>query len=378
MTDQKILEFIRENEELFLKLLKELCNIPAPSHMEEKRAEYCKAYLESVGAKGVYIDDALNVIYPYGCEGSNNITVIEAHTDTVFPDTKPMPFVEDGNILRCPGIGDDTASVVGVLLTAKYFIENNIPTKDGILFVCNSCEEGLGNLKGTRQLMKDYEGRIKRLLTADASKLNSCANSCVGSHRYRVTVSTQGGHSYGAFGNKNALAELSKIVAKIYEIEVPQKEGRKTTYNVGSISGGTSINTIAQKAEMLCEYRSDDIECLQIMKGHFDKIFSKANTDKVKVEVELVGERPCSKEGNESKVEELVKTVGDIVFDVTGDTLQTHSGSTDCNIPMSLGIPAIAFGTYIGGGTHTREEWLEKDSLPKGMEIIIRVALQMA
>ena len=155
MTEQKILSFIKDNDELMLKLLKELCNIPAPSHMEEKRAEYIKAYLESLGAKGVYIDDALNVVYPYGCEGSNNITVIEAHTDTVFPDTKPMPFVEDGNILRCPGIGDDTASVVGVLLTAKYFIENNIQTKDGILFVCNSCEEGLGNLKGTRQLMKD-------------------------------------------------------------------------------------------------------------------------------------------------------------------------------------------------------------------------------
>ncbi len=375
MTDKKILDFIEENKDLQLKLLKELCDIPAPSHHEEKRAEYCKAYLESLGAKGVYIDDALNVVYPYNCEGSNKITVIEAHTDTVFPDMEPMPLVEDGNILRAPGVGDDTASVTSVLLTVKYFIENKIEAKNGILFVLNSCEEGLGNLKGTRQLMKDYEGRISRLLTADA-KIGYSAVGCVGSHRYLVTVNTEGGHSFGAFGNENALAELSKMVTKIYEIEVPKKEGSKTTYNVGSISGGTSVNTIAQTAQMLCEYRSDDIECLNIMKNHFNKIFNEANTDRVKVDVELIGERPCTKAG--TKVDELTKMMGDIVLDVTGKELRTGSGSTDCNIPMSLGIPAISFGTYVGGGTHTREEWIEKDSLPVGMEIIIRAALEMA
>lgn len=375
MTEQKILDFIEENKELQLKLLKDLCDIPAPSHHEEKRAEYIKAYLESLGAKGVYIDDALNVVYPYNCEGSNKITVIEAHTDTVFPDMEPMPLVEDGNLLKAPGVGDDTASVTSVLLTVKYFIENNIEAKNGILFVLNSCEEGLGNLKGTRQLMKDYEGRILRLLTAD-SKIGHSSIGCVGSHRYLVTVNTIGGHSFGAFGVENALAELSKMITKIYEIKVPEKEGSKTTYNVGTVSGGTSVNTIAQTARMLCEYRSSDVECLDIMKKHFEKIFSDANTDRVKVDVELVGERPCTKAGTNNK--ELVKMMGDIVLDVTGKELRTGSSSTDCNIPMSMGIPAISFGTYVGGGTHTREEWVEKDSLPVGMQIIIRAALEMA
>lgn len=375
MTEQKILDFIEENKELQLKLLKDLCDIPAPSHHEEKRAEYIKAYLESLGAKGVYIDDALNVVYPYNCEGSNNLTVIEAHTDTVFPDLEPMPLVEDGNLLKAPGVGDDTASVTSVLLTVKYFLENKIEAKNGILFVLNSCEEGLGNLKGTRQLMKDYEGRISRLLTADA-KIGSSAIGCVGSHRYLVTVNTIGGHSFGAFGVENALAELSKMITKIYEIKVPEKEGSKTTYNVGTVSGGTSVNTIAQTAQMLCEYRSSDVECLAIMKEKFEKIFNDVRTDRVKVDVELVGERPCTKAGTNNM--DLVKMMSDIVLDVTGKELRTGSGSTDCNIPMSMGIPAIAFGTYVGGGTHTREEWIEKDSLPIGMEIIIRAALEMA
>ena len=133
---------------------------------------------------------------------------------------------------------------------AKFFLENNICPKNGIMFVCNSCEEGLGNLKGTRQLFKDYEGKISKFITFDSS-LNNLYNRCVGSHRYEVTVETEGGHSFNAFGNDNAIEKLSEIVSEIYKIEIPLKEGAKTTYNVGTISGGTSINTIAQSATIM-------------------------------------------------------------------------------------------------------------------------------
>ena len=149
--------YIQSNKELLLKTLKELCLIPAPSHHEERRAQYCRTWLERYGAEGVYIDEALNVVFPINCDGSREITVVVAHTDTVFPDVEPMPYQDDGEKIYCPGVGDNTASLTVLLLTAKYWIEKGIKPQKGILFVCNSCEEGLGNLKGTRQIFKDYE-----------------------------------------------------------------------------------------------------------------------------------------------------------------------------------------------------------------------------
>lgn len=219
-------KYIEENTDLMYQMLKELCAIPAPSHHEEKRAQYCKEWLEKIGAEGVYIDDALNVIYPINCENSNQITVFVAHTDTVFPDTEPMPYREEDGKIFCPGVGDDTESVVAMLLSAKFLLENNIVPEDGVLFVCNSCEEGLGNLKGTRQIFKDFEGRIKQFISFD-SRMYFASDRCAGSHRYEVEVSTEGGHSYQAFGNENAIHAISKMVAEIYRLQVPEKRAVK-------------------------------------------------------------------------------------------------------------------------------------------------------
>lgn len=373
---ENIKTYIEKNTALLYDTHRELCLIPAPSHKEHKRAEYCKAWFEKIGAKGVYIDDALNVVYPINCDGSDRITVIVAHTDTVFPDTEPMPFTDDGEFLRSPGVGDDTACLSVLMLTAKYFTENNVKPENGMLIVCNSCEEGLGNLKGTRQIFKDYEGRIARFISYDG-KFGGMADRCVGSHRYEVEVTTPGGHSYSAFGNKNAIAELAKIINAIYSIEVPHNGNSRTTYNVGIIGGGTSVNTIAQSAKMLCEYRSDDLGCLNIMKAHFERIFEAARKDDVKVNVTLLGERPCMGDVDLSAIEQLAELCGGIMCSVTGIKPTRHSSSTDCNIPLSLGVPALCIGTYEGGGTHTREEWIKKASLIPGLEIGIKVALAL-
>ena len=373
MDVQKIREYVAQNETLMFQTLKELCLIPAPSGKEEQRAEYCKKWLEQYGATGVYIDEALNVIFPLNCEGSKDLTVFVAHTDTVFPDVEPMPYVDDGEKIWCPGVGDDTASVVVLLLTAKYYIENNLQPKGGYLFVCNSCEEGLGNLKGTRQIFKDFAGRVTRFISFD-SHLNVIANECAGSHRYEVEVQTQGGHSFSKFGRANAIAKLAEMVSRIYAIEVPKKEGRKTTYNVGTISGGTSVNTIAQSAKMLCEYRSEDKDCLAYMEERFEEIFAQANTDEVKVLVNKVGDRPCSDIAPE-KVAYLVNLVTPELEDVTGKPVTTKSSSTDCNIPLSMGIPAICVGVWNGDGAHTREEFIYKNSMVPGLEAGIRMAI---
>ena len=268
--------------ELALDLTKKLCMIPAPSGFEDERAEYIKNYLFEIGYNDAYIDSAKNVIWKLDGE-TKDYTLFMAHTDTVFPDLEPLPYEDDGTLIKCPGVCDDTVCVAIILAYCKYLKDIDFKAKNSILFSANACEEGLGNLKGVRQIFKDFAGKIKVMFTLDGG-YNHIVNKSVGSHRYKVVAETLGGHSFGAFGNLNAILVLSQIINKIYQIEVPKKEGTKTTYNVGTISGGTSVNTIAQKAEMLCEYRSDDNDFLNNMKDKFKNyIFSLIDEEKKEV-----------------------------------------------------------------------------------------------
>ena len=366
--------YAKQNRENVLNVIRELCHIPAPSFGERRRAEYCKALLESFGAKGVYIDEVDNCIYPMNCEGSNELTVIAAHTDTVFPDTESYPeYKEDDERIYCPAVGDDTVRVATVMMCAKYFIDNNIVPEKGVLFVLNSCEEGLGNLVGTRQLFKDFEGRIKQFVTVDAS-IGAYVNVAVGSHRYEVVAKTAGGHSYGKFGNRNAIEVLSGMVCEIYKLRVPEKEGAKTTYNVGIIEGGTSVNTIAQSAKMLCEYRSNDRECLAVMEKEFARIFKEAESDDAEIIVTRVGERPCKGEVDLAVEKKLIDAYSRAVKETNGMDTKASPASTDANIPMSLGIAALDVGAAVSVGSHTREEYLEKNTVAEGVEAIIRMA----
>ena len=371
----QIQKFIENNKDALYSILKDLCLIPAPSGSEERRAAYCLNWLKENGAQDAYMDDALNVIFPWCIEGSKNITVFAAHTDTVFPDTEPMPYEEKDGKVFCPGVGDDTAHVAILLLTAKFFIQNNIKPDNGFLFVFNSCEEGLGNLKGVRKLMDQYSGRVGRFVTYDAL-LGVLHDECVGSHRYEVEVTTRGGHSFQDFGIPNAIAELSALISKIYRITPPQDGNSRTTYNVGIVSGGTSVNTIAQSASMLCEYRSNSYRCLDIMKQEFEKIFAKGNREGVRVQVKQIGDRPCANI-DDALQKAFCDRCANVVANVLGGDVLFKPASTDCNIPLSLGIPSVCIGLYEGGGAHTREEWLVKDSLLKGLEVALQVGMDL-
>lgn len=372
-----ISEFIETNLPPLRKTLKELCLIPAPSGFEDERAAYCKAFFDSIGAKEAYIDEAKNVIYPFCCEGSDEITVVVAHTDTVFPDREPMPYREEDGKIFCPGSGDDTASLAAMLYAVKYFLENEKKAPHGILFVANSSEEGLGNLRGTRAVMRAYGDRVKQFLSLD-SHMRKIADRCVGSHRYEVELSTVGGHSYLSFGNRSAVLSAAEMISSIYAIEIPQKEGEKTTVNVGIVEGGTSVNTIPQSARLLCEYRSSDEECLAYMQKKFEEIFAAADCEHTKVSVRRVGDRPCAGAVDAGEMDRLRAICRAAVEKAAGFTPAFESSSTDCNIPLSMGIPAICVGAYAGGGAHTREEYVEIDSLPVGMEIAINIISELA
>ena len=376
MLNQDALDFIQANTPFAQDLLMALAQIPSPSLHEEKRAQFCKALLESWGARDAYIDEALNVVLPMDIDSGKPLVVFTAHSDVVFPDTSVLPLRDDGERLFCPGIGDNTANLTTLLLCMKYIMSRRLqPRKFGVLFVANAGEEGLGNLKGTRRIDADYGSRIKEFYSFDG-KINGITDHAVGSKRFRVTVRTAGGHSFSGFGNKNAIAELSSIIADIYHIQIP--DDGIATYNVGTIEGGLSINSIPAQASMLCEYRADSLRNMKYMDKRFRNIFLAHHQSDVGVEVDELGCRPCEAMGffAEKRRQEMVRTAEETIRRYNPN-LQVFicSGSTDCNIPLSKGIPSICFGFYSGAGAHTRNEYLWKSSLVPGYKVCFDTVL---
>ena len=371
--NQQITDFIHSAQEEHFQLLQTLAQIPAPSGQEEKRAQFCLDWLKKNGAEGAYIDEALNVIYPIGVTEENPLFIFAAHSDVVFPDTEPLPLqINDGKIF-CPGVGDDTASVATLLMVAKYIAQNRLTPKNcGVLMVINSCEEGLGNLKGSKKLMADFGSRVREFISFDGRSRRG-VDRAVGSKRYRIEIDTEGGHSYGAFGNRNAIAYLASLIDTLYTVKVPEQG--KTTYNVGTISGGTSVNTIAQHAEMLYEFRSDAGESLEIMEKHLHAALEFYRAKGVQVTATLVGDRPCSGAVEEGKMEALRARAANATRRYYDSDISFGCGSTDCNVPLSMGIPAICIGCYDGAGAHTREEYVEISSLLPGLKFAFDMVL---
>ncbi len=364
--NQEIVDYIEAHRTYAHDLLVELAQIPSPSNHEEKRAEFVKNWFHEHGASQAYIDEALNVICPIGVTDSNPVNVYMAHLDVVFPDTTPLPLVETDEKICCPGVGDDTANLVALLLVAKYVLENHLMPKDekGFVFVANAGEEGLGNLKGSKKICETYQGRIEEFVSFDGY-LNSICNDAVGSERYKVEIKTEGGHSFGSFGNRNAIQYLSSMINTLYELKPPVSKG-KTTYNVGTIQGGTSVNTIAEQAEMLYEYRSDSKDDLAFMRKHFNSVIESYRNKGIEVNVTLLGERPCSSAVDKDKLDALTSRTKEIITKYYEKEPMITASSTDCNIPLSLGIPAVCPGMVSGAKAHTREEYILKDSLLTG------------
>ncbi len=361
---EELKAYIQETLPELKELIIELCGIPAPSHHEEKRAEFCRDWLLRNGAspEQVRIDEALNVVCEVPGE-TEEVIVFMAHTDTVFPDREPMPYHEENGRMLCPGIGDDTANLAVLLMLARYVLTRGLRSRYTVVFAANSCEEGLGNLKGSFQLMKDYGSRTVEVVSFDGY-YSGVANDAVGSTRYEVTVRTEGGHSFGNFGNRNAIHQLSRIINDLYGIEVPTRA--RTTYNVGVIHGGTSVNTIAQDASMLYEYRSEDLGCQEEMRRKFEAIVEQYRADGLEVEVRVLGNRPCAGEIDRERQQALTEEVTALISRYSGEEPVASASSTDCNVPLSMGINAICFGVCLGGGAHTREEWIDEASLPVG------------
>ncbi len=369
--NDRVLQDIERMQPDVLELIRTLCAIPAPSHHEERRAAFVRDWFMARGMHAE-IDEAKNVLVPMGLERYEDIVVIMAHMDTVFPDMEPMPLREEDGKIFCPGVGDDTTNLAAMMMLAEYL--RDAQPRCGVLFVGDSCEEGLGNLKGCKAIMHAYGSRVKAFLSLDGGVAHVCTHA-VGSARYRISVSTQGGHSYADFGAKNAIAVLAEIVSALYAQTVPEIPGSRTTYNVGVIEGGTSVNTIAQRACMLYEYRSDNVKCLAQMERQMKAVLEANTPQDASVEVELLGLRPCAEHVDPQAQDMLSRACVDALARYVGGEPELQAASTDCNIPLSMGVPSACFGVYVGEGAHTREEWVDTASICSGMKAAASVLL---
>lgn len=377
-------KFLFENknfEEELTQLLLCLCRIPAPSGREEERAEFIRSWLYSqCGISDlcispqkendlpsparkeapsflITVDEAKNVLVFIHPSLPGPMPLFMAHTDTVFPDLTELPCQITKDRIASPGVGDDTACAAILMLYLKYYKDQLLSLNKPLLFAFNSCEEGLGNLKGCRRIMTDYGSRIHQVTSFDGGVEGICSRA-VGSLRYEIIIRTRGGHSYNDFGNRSSIQVLCALIERLYKMPLPS-EG-KSTFNVGVISGGTSVNTIAQSCSCLFEYRSDTDADLEWMKQYFLSALEalKQQYPDIRLELTLVGERPCMGAVDPTEQEALVGLASTAIRRISGSAPHIHAASTDCNIPLSLGIPAVCFGGLLGDGVHTREEYV--------------------
>lgn len=361
---KEIIAYIEDHCEEALELACSLAQIPAPSFKEDKRARFCVDWLVANGVTGAFIDEINNVVIPVGSADGRRV-IFAAHSDTVFSEEELSVSRENGKIY-CPGIGDNSANIAVLLMAAKYIFEAGIhPTEKSILLVIDVCEEGLGNLRGIRKIMDEYASQTDEFIAFDLYS-DLLVNSGVGSRRYQVRVETEGGHSYNDFGNKNAIAICAEIISELYGLQLPPMG--KTTYNVGLIKGGTSVNTIAQSAEFSFEFRSEEETNLKMMELELTRIAEKHSADGVRVSCNTLGLRPAGRNDGEA-ANRLLRRSEDIIEGIIGKRPQVKSGSTDCNLPLSLGIPSVCVGCVMGGGAHTQEEYIFENSLIDGLKI---------
>jgi len=365
-----------------------LTEIPAPPFMEEARGKKFAEMFKEAGLADVQVDTEGNVIgFRKGTKGDGKFVVFSAHLDTVFPPETNVKVRREGNKLHAPGIGDDTFSLAAMLGMIRAMNAAGIKTRDDIMFVGTVGEEGPGDLRGVRFMFNKgaYKDKIKSFFSLEAGSVASITNGAVGSKRYRFTFKGPGGHSYGAFGLVNPMYALGQAAANMSQMEVPEKP--KTTYSIGLIGGGTSVNSIPLEGWMEVDIRSEAPAELKKIEAKILQAVQDAVTDENKrhstkegalsVDVKMIGDRPA---GSTDMKSDLVQ-IATAAIAAAGHKTDYSFGSTDSNIPMSLGIPAITIGKNApdnrGGRAHSLDEWIdvEKGPMVKGMTTSLSILM---
>jgi len=353
--------------------------IPAPTLEEEGRARFFEEQFKAHGLVDVS-RDALNNVYGRlpGTAPTLPPVVVSAHLDTVFPMNTDLTIRREGSLIYGPGIGDNSTGLVGLLQTAQAIRDNRLAHAADIHFVANVCEEGLGDLRGMRAVVDRFGGEASYIVV-EGGLYGKLIHQAVGVRRYRIQVSAPGGHSWGGFGAASAIHVLGHLIVDIDSIAVPTIP--KTTYNVGIIQGGISINTIANSAELWLDLRSEGAAALEQLVKDVEVLVRARNRkydlegDAVEIKLHQVGDRPA---GSISRQSPLVAAAEAALWAVGSEEVHYIVSSTDANIPLSRGYQAVCLGLTHSGNSHRPDEFMDKTNLPAGLGQLLLVTLAAA
>ena len=366
------LAFIKTDEARTLAEQKQIVAIPAPPFKEARRAEDFRQRLAAAGLANARIDKEGNVIAVRPGRGGGPKLVVSAHLDTVFPENTDLTVTEKNGRLYAPGIADDTRGLVELLSLVRALDAAKIETVGDLWFVGTVGEEGLGDLRGVRALFAEHRN-FDGFISIDGSTPERITYIAVGSNRYRVSFSGPGGHSFGAFGRPSAIHAMGRAIAKIAELRPPAKP--KTTFTVGTVAGGTSINSIAGDAVFELDMRSVgmdallafEAQALQAIRTAVDEENARWKHERqVSVNIEPVGSRPA---GSQAADAPIIQAAMLAIGSIGRKPMLEAPASTDANLPISLGIPAMTVGR--GGSTgdnHALSEWYDPTDAYLGVQ----------
>jgi len=384
---QGALRRLDEGYDRFVEELVQLTEIPAPPFGEAARASTYMAMLRDAGLTNVEMDQIGNVMGLRPGTGEAPLLAVAAHLDTVFPEGTEVKVRRDGNRLRAPGIGDDTAGLATLLAVARALNEAELETESDLLFIGNVGEEGAGDLRGVKHLFRDgkYKDQIGGFISVESGGQSTITTGALGSLRYRVTFKGPGGHSYGAFGLVNPAYAMGNAIRKVSAIAVP--ETPKTTFNIGIVEGGTSVNSIPFETSMVVDMRSESRDELEKLVESFldlvDEAVEEENTARsisegqIELEMTLIGDRPSGQTSESTNIVRFAVAA----FEAFGIRPTFRISSTDANVPISLGIPAITIGRGgLGGRSHSLDEWvdIEREPTVRGIQVVLTTILAIA
>jgi len=378
--------FIAGDQDQFVNELITLTQTPAPPFKEQGRATAFMSRLQQLKLTGVEMDGAGNVMgVRKGSGAEPGMLLVNAHLDTVFPEGTDVTVRREGTRLMAPGVGDDTRGLATILALVRAMDAAGIVTRRDILFVGNVGEEGEGDLRGIKYILQKgkYKDRITQVVAIDGTETTDIVRAAVGSRRYRVAFKGPGGHSYSAFGLVNPAYAMAGAIARVSRLQVPASP--KTTYSVGVVAGGTSVNAIPIETEMDVDLRSESCAELSKLDATFQQLVRDAVNEEnaarstkegpIVVESTLIGERPC---GETALTDPIVEAAAAAVRAFDGTPVFT-AGSTDANLPMSLGIPAITIGRGgPGGRQHSLDEWTDVDPKLNAKNLQLALAILLA
>ncbi len=355
-------DFVKRMVELAIQIQQ----IPAPTFHEEKRAELIYKLFVDEQLNDVRLDETGNVLACLRGEGKARPLIVSAHMDTVFPAETDLSVKRGSELVHGPGLGDNSTGVAALFGLLWSLREHALPLPGDIWFVANVGEEGLGNLRGMKAVVERFGADVHAYLVLEGLALGHVYHRAVGVKRYRVSAHTGGGHSWSDYGQPSAIHELAKLVVSLASLNLPAHP--RTTMNVGKISGGTSVNVIASEASFDLDLRSEGQVSLAELVSAAEKLIQHANKPGVEVEAEVIGQRPA---GEIPINHPLVLLAKDCLREV-GLEPGLISGSTDANVPLSKGYPAIVLGITTGGSAHTIHEYIHTAPVAQGMEQLVK------